>query len=440
MANVLGQLFGDIAGAIREKTGEAGKMKPAEFPQKIRGISAGSGEYVVWADASASSGLVGSGIIRYVTFMNHDGTVEYGRKSVIQGENCVDPVSGGFLETPTRESTESYNYTYAGWATEPNGGLNANALKNVTEDRIVYANFVSAVRYYTVTFYDADGLTVLASKKYTYNTVPDYAPVKMGYTFSGWTPELQPVTEDTSYVASWIGKVDFNVLTWAQVEQYAKSGEAQKFLDLGAEKTFTTKQGVSVTARIIGFNHDDLADGTGKAGITLEVNVPANNQYINGNTISWGAGSSSVAKTLWWGNCDIRENWQKTGQTYYMLTGCIPDDLKKVIKTVRKPAYNTVNGVMSYSDDLLWLPSSKELGFDVGGSVYDEGECYAIYTPGKNSYTEYPELIKKNNGTAGIYFTRSKESNMQVGIVTATGTKSSENLGYSRNAFMCFCI
>jgi hypothetical protein len=39
MANALGELFGNIAGAIREKTGEVGTMKPAKFPEKIKAIS-----------------------------------------------------------------------------------------------------------------------------------------------------------------------------------------------------------------------------------------------------------------------------------------------------------------------------------------------------------------------------------------------------------------
>lgn len=43
MANVLGELFSDIAGAIREKTGDVATMKPALFPGKIRGISSGGG-------------------------------------------------------------------------------------------------------------------------------------------------------------------------------------------------------------------------------------------------------------------------------------------------------------------------------------------------------------------------------------------------------------
>lgn len=43
MANVLGTLFGEIAGAIREKTGETGTMKPAEFAQKIADLQIGGG-------------------------------------------------------------------------------------------------------------------------------------------------------------------------------------------------------------------------------------------------------------------------------------------------------------------------------------------------------------------------------------------------------------
>ena len=41
MANALGTLFGEIAGAIREKTGDTATMKPAEFPEKIAAIEGG---------------------------------------------------------------------------------------------------------------------------------------------------------------------------------------------------------------------------------------------------------------------------------------------------------------------------------------------------------------------------------------------------------------
>lgn len=56
MANVLGTLFQNIADAIREKTGESGSMKPADFPAEILSIVTGIDE----GDGSAgeSSGTV----------------------------------------------------------------------------------------------------------------------------------------------------------------------------------------------------------------------------------------------------------------------------------------------------------------------------------------------------------------------------------------------
>ena len=69
MSNVLGTLFGDIAEAIRSKTGEAGTMKPAEFPDKIAGISVGGtggdGEWVIASgtvDANGATQTVTHGL------------------------------------------------------------------------------------------------------------------------------------------------------------------------------------------------------------------------------------------------------------------------------------------------------------------------------------------------------------------------------------------
>lgn len=57
MANVLSNMFTDIAGAIREKTGDTATMKPAEFAEKIRTIPSG-GEGVDPYYSSAAYSLV----------------------------------------------------------------------------------------------------------------------------------------------------------------------------------------------------------------------------------------------------------------------------------------------------------------------------------------------------------------------------------------------
>jgi hypothetical protein len=70
MANVLGELFGDIASAIREKTGDTATMKPAEFPEKIAGIEVGGG--------SGGSAKVFSGYITGNSSMDTRYNVNFG--------------------------------------------------------------------------------------------------------------------------------------------------------------------------------------------------------------------------------------------------------------------------------------------------------------------------------------------------------------------------
>ncbi len=58
MSNALGALFGDIATAIREKTGDSRSMKPAEFPAKIGDISTSNVIENVEIDVDFSNGDV----------------------------------------------------------------------------------------------------------------------------------------------------------------------------------------------------------------------------------------------------------------------------------------------------------------------------------------------------------------------------------------------
>ena len=95
MSNVLGTLFQDIANAIREKTGDTATMKPAEFPDKI---------------AAIEGSTVESDLVKYVTFVSWDGSEEYGKRPVINGDDCPNPVTSGLLDTPVKESTITQNF------------------------------------------------------------------------------------------------------------------------------------------------------------------------------------------------------------------------------------------------------------------------------------------------------------------------------------------
>ena len=423
MANALGQLFGGIANAIREKTGETGTMKPAQFPDKIRSIEGKSPE------------------LRYVTFMSYDGSVEYGKKAVAVGDDCADPISRGIFDTPSRESTAQYNYTFAGWSTVENGGLDENALKAVDEDRSVYANFAAVLRYYTVTYYDDDGVTVLKTESLAYGSMPDFVPTKVGYTFDGWTTEISLVTEDVSYYANpWLEKLDFSALSWAQISNYCKTSDVSKLFSIGQRKTFSITYGssntITATAEIVDFYHDDLADGTGKAPITMR--ILEGYQYDH----AWSSTGTEERLTATWDKSEIRSllNKYAAGYTVNRVNYGPEQALIKVTKTVTK-TYRAYDGSYGTTDDMWFAPSLSELGFEVENA--QEGTCYAPYTPGKSLDQSYADIqYAFLDGTIKPYWTRTKLYRGQAYGIDVNGKAESVDHGYSSKArqiqiFMC---
>lgn len=191
-----------IADAIRKKTGSNEAIKVSDMASQIEGITTGG---------SAEG-------VHYVTFMSEDGTTELYKRPVADGDDCADPVARGLISAPTKESTVQYDYAFVGWATTPNGAWDENVLKAVTEDKTVYAVFASAVRYYTITFYDDDGTTVLNTQRVAYGSTPSYTPTKEGVVLDYWTPELTTVTGNASYTAAWASAIAAGVfasgVTW----------------------------------------------------------------------------------------------------------------------------------------------------------------------------------------------------------------------------------
>ena len=159
--------------------------------------------------------------LRYVTFMSYDGLVEYGKKAVAVGDDCADPIARGIFAKPTRESDAQYTYTFYGWATEPNGGADANWNKAITEDKTVYANFSAAVRHYTITYYDDDGVSVLETESLAYGAMPVYEAEKEGFKFVAWQPAVSPVTGDASYTAQWKALTGLSFLSKATLTEDA---------------------------------------------------------------------------------------------------------------------------------------------------------------------------------------------------------------------------
>ena len=102
-------------------------------------------------------------------------------------------------DTPAKEATAQYNYTFAGWDHEPAA---------VTGDATYTATFTEALNEYTVTWKNGD--TVIYTEQVAYGETPVYTgdtPAKADseyvYTFTGWDSEITAVMGDVTYTATY---------------------------------------------------------------------------------------------------------------------------------------------------------------------------------------------------------------------------------------------
>ena len=114
--------------------------------------------------------------------------------------------------TPTRNSgDDTIFYRWTGWDKE---------LTNIISDTTFTATYYQGNRY-KATFINDD--LILQDKRFNENVIPTYngpTPTKESesedelYVFSGWSPELTPITKDTTYCAQYnvIGKDDMIVI------------------------------------------------------------------------------------------------------------------------------------------------------------------------------------------------------------------------------------
>ena len=130
-----------------------------------------------------------------VTFENYDGTI-LEQKNIGKG---TEPTYTG--ETPTKPSDDLYDFTFSGW--EPELGV-------IYEDTTYNAQF-TAVRKQVHVIFKNYNETILEEKDIDKGTAPTYTgttPTKPSdnlndYTFSGWSPELGVINENTTYTAQY---------------------------------------------------------------------------------------------------------------------------------------------------------------------------------------------------------------------------------------------
>ena len=176
----------------------------------------------------------------------------------------------------------------------------------------------------------------------------------------------------------------------------------QKTLNVGDKTTLDGKK-----VRILGFNHDELAEptkaygtstATGKAGISFE--------YVDFVSSSYQQMNTSADNTNGWAAMPLRTTLN--GTVYNSLS------IKNYIKAVNKEYITTYNnGAKSTCSDKLWLLSCGEIwdnGYNGGNTrgyaEMSEGNQYKYFksTLGSTPYNTSTSITKKNNDSGSYYW------------------------------------
>ncbi|MEI3574846.1 MAG: InlB B-repeat-containing protein [Oscillospiraceae bacterium] len=123
----------------------------------------------------------------------------------------ADPEYDG--EEPTKAADAQYSYKFTGW--NP-------AVSPVTGDVTYKAQFEAVTNKYTVTWVNWDNKELEKDEDVPYGADPEYdgeeptkaADAQYTYTFKGWTPEVETVTGDATYKATYTKEANSYTLTY----------------------------------------------------------------------------------------------------------------------------------------------------------------------------------------------------------------------------------
>ena len=149
---------------------------------------------------------------------------------------------------------------------------------------------------------------------------------------------------------------------------YAKAKAA---MDAGTKFSVKLTNGKTLEYRIIGIDHDDLADGSGKAGLTFEsTNNAMGDQRINATETSAGG----------WEKSELRGRLN-SGDLWSLL----PGELQSKVKSVTKMTNNSADGSTESSSattDKVFPLSTTEIYGDMrfGGTQYEYYKSKGVTT------------------------------------------------------------
>ena len=179
--------------------------------------------------------------------------------------------------------------------------------------------------------------------------------------------------------------------------------------------------GTNYRIDIIGKNHDDLSDGTGKAPLTFQLHDCYATPYAMNPTNTNEGG---------WRDCQMRT------QTMPALKLLLPAEVQAGIRAVNKltSAGNQSSSIVTTNDDLFLL-SEIEIFGSTTYSFAGEGTQYAYYQAGNSK-------VKNLSGSAYSWWERSPRSSYSTDFcrVFSAGSANADYANFLFGVAFCFCF
>ena len=198
--------------------------------------------------------------------------------------------------------------------------------------------------------------------------------------------------------------------------------KARDAMDSGTKWSVTLNNGQTLVYRIVGINHDDLADGSGKAGLTFEAtNNALGAQRMNATDTNAGG----------WEKSELRGRLN-TGDLWSLL----PAEIQSNVKAVTKMTDNKGGpgaGTASATTDKVFPLSSTE----VWGDLDSDGTQYEYYQSKGVSTSSY-----SGASSSTYHWTRSVYPRDSIGfrLVIGNGGWGIFNATAASYVFPAFCF
>lgn len=211
--------------------------------------------------------------------------------------------------------------------------------------------------------------------------------------------------------------------TWAQIAKASAAGKASTLWPVGDEKNITVGS-ETLTLVILGFNHDDKADGSGKAGITFGLkNLMAGTRAMNSSNTNSGGFTGSAMYTWLQGT----------------LLNSLPSDLQAVLKSVnKKTSAGSQSSTINTNAMKIFLFSEIEIFGAVTYSKAGEGTQYPYFATASTRV----KYLSNGAGSANKWWERSPYASSSNGfcVVGSNGDASSNSASLSGGVCFGFCV